>query len=562
MRKSYFYLALSLILVLVILVSVMACSSTTTTTATATTTATTTTSATTTTTTTAATTTSATVTTTATATATATGTATATSTTATPQKGGVLQLMYHRLPTSSVGWPATVLPQDTGFMGPCVQTLVTQAHDLSIQPLLATSWDIPEDKLSITFHIRKGVKFHDGSDLNAEVVKFNLDNVMAAKHAGTNLWTSVSVIDDYTVKIKLTAWQNTMLARFASRTGQIVSKVSVEKNGVEWAKNNPVSTGPFTFVSLQRDTSLEFKKFNNYWDTGKPYLDGIKWTQVKDPMTQIAAFTNHEVNVLSSTDAKTLSDASKVSGATLSFEYDGSVVIYPDARNADSPLSNKLVRQAIDYAINKDEIIAIAGYGIFGAAHQLGFPNSPGFIQSLETARTFNPTKAKELMKQAGFEKGFTITLAIQNATYKDTQVAVQKYLADIGITCKLELWNNAQYDEKQVKGWTNTGILSPGAGRNLATAMESYFLTPNYYVSLKGPDNLQALVNAAFSTVTLETPKVEAIAQAVFDDVSMIPVNYMGAGRVYYKSELHDTGYLNYASFMEWDPANAWLSK
>jgi peptide/nickel transport system substrate-binding protein len=115
-----------------------------------------------------------------------------------------------------------------------------------------------------------------------------------------------------------------------------VSQAAVQKNGVEWAKTNPVGTGPFTFVSLQRDTSLEFKRFDNYWDPGKPYLDGIKWTQVKDPLTQIAAFTAGEVDVLSSTDAKTLSDASKIEGATLSFEYDGVVIIYPDSANTDS----------------------------------------------------------------------------------------------------------------------------------------------------------------------------------------------------------------------------------
>jgi ABC-type transport system substrate-binding protein len=138
----------------------------------------------------------------------------------------------------------------------------------------------------------------------------------------------------------------------------------------------------------------------------------------------------------------------------------------------------------------------------------------------------------------------------------------VQKYLADVGITCNLETWNNAIYDERQVKGWNKTGILAPGAGRFFATSMESYFLTPNYYVSLQVPPGLEEAVHEALATVELEKEKVEKISRIIFDNASMIPIHYMGAGRVFYKEQLHNAGFLDYTSFTEWSPAEAWLSR
>ena len=128
---------------------------------------------------------------------------------------------------------------------------------------------------SITFNLRKGVKFHDGSDFNAEVAKWNLDNMIKAEASAFASWASVDIIDDYTIRVNFTKWQSTLPMSFAEGNpwAPMVSKAAFEKNGLEWMRANPVGTGPFKFESFQLDASLKVVRNPDYWIKGKPYLD-------------------------------------------------------------------------------------------------------------------------------------------------------------------------------------------------------------------------------------------------------------------------------------------------
>ncbi len=150
----------------------------------------------------------------------------------------------------------------------------------------------------ITFTLRKGVKFHDGTDFNAEAVKFNLEAKKAAKMSGTEDWSSIDILDDYTVRINLLQYVNTALARFTAIYGAMVSPTAFKKNGIDWARWNPVGTGPFQFVGFERDVSAKYKRFEGYWQKGKPYLDGVEYLYIKDPMTQSATMEAKEAHVL------------------------------------------------------------------------------------------------------------------------------------------------------------------------------------------------------------------------------------------------------------------------
>ena len=130
-----------------------------------------------------------------------------------------------------------------------------------IEPWLAESWKVAPDKKSITFVLRKGVKFHDGTDFNAEAAKFNLDALKAGKNPGTEDWGSIDIIDAYTVRINLLKYSNILLSRFGATPGSMVSPTAFKTKGIEWARWNPVGTGPFEFVSFERDASMRYKKF-------------------------------------------------------------------------------------------------------------------------------------------------------------------------------------------------------------------------------------------------------------------------------------------------------------
>ena len=157
----------------------------------------------------------------------------------------------------------------------------------NIIPWLAESYKIADDQKSITFSLRKGVKFHDQSDFNALVAKWNLDNFIDAKMQEN--WASVDVVDDYTIRVNFTKWQNTLLSTFVEPTfpAFIVSKTAFEKNGKDWMRTHPVGTGPFIFDSSVLDVNYKVKRNPDWWVKGKPYLDGINYIIVGDETDQM-----------------------------------------------------------------------------------------------------------------------------------------------------------------------------------------------------------------------------------------------------------------------------------
>ena len=193
----------------------------------------------------------------------------------TPKSGGTFKFIDPYPPTNTFGYFADPTVSANGlYMSPIFECLLAADPNGNFKPQLAESWEIAPDMKSITLKIRKGVKFHDGTDLTGAVVKWNLDSLIAAKVAAVRQMTTVDLLDDYTVKINLSSYTNTLLSDLT--TTFITSQASFEKNGAEYMRWNPIGTGPFKFVSYQRGASINYAKFSDYWQKGKPYLDAIE----------------------------------------------------------------------------------------------------------------------------------------------------------------------------------------------------------------------------------------------------------------------------------------------
>lgn len=161
--------------------------------------------------------------------------------TPTPQYGGVLRIIRSDSATAP-GYPPQQGPLDMNFTRPCIQCLVYVDKTGEPAPCLASGWDISPDGKAITLTLRQGVKFHDGTDFNADAVKWNLDTMKAGMEAGDlKLVTSVDVIDPYTVRLNLSQYSNVLLTSLAYNSGQIISPTAAKKNGIDWAKTHPVS---------------------------------------------------------------------------------------------------------------------------------------------------------------------------------------------------------------------------------------------------------------------------------------------------------------------------------
>jgi peptide/nickel transport system substrate-binding protein len=478
-----------------------------------------------------------------------------------PQLGGILKIIEVTGPKTPFGWPVESVGESTVAHKPIIESLVRLHYNGRIEPWLAESWKVAPDKKSVTFVLRKGVKFHDGTDFNAEAAKFNLDALKAGKNPGTEDWSSIDIIDAYTVRINLLKYSNILLSRFGGTPGSMVSPTAFKTKGIEWARWNPVGTGPFEFVSFERDASMRYKKFYGYWQKGKPYLDGLQYVYIKDPMTQAATIEAGEAHVLNTETGKMAADL-KAMGLNVYPADTGVVVLIPDSMNTDSPLANKKVREAVDCAIDKEAIVKAKGYGFWQAAYQLPTTGSMAYQKNLQ-GRKYDPAKAKKLLAEAGYPKGFKTRIIPHFAVDRDVMVSIQSYLSKVGITVDLEFVDQGKFTEYRRKGWKNGFLCQPlGEFPNYLQSIEYYFApTTLEFPSLKKPAELGALLNDALLTINPELPKIYKALKTLSDDITVVPIHTTGRACISQKN-VHDTGHLTLGNWGWWTSEKAWMSK
>ncbi len=181
-------------------------------------------------------------------------------------------------------------------------TLVQPAADLSMEPALAESWDISDDNLTWTFHLRPGVKFHNGRELVADDVVYSFNRII---NEGLNGWRfaavdTITAPDDATVVITLTQPSPNLLVSIAGFKGMAIIPKEIVDDGT--IGSHPVGTGPFRFVSQSPDQGIVLEKNPDYWraDEGLPKLDGIRFVQIPDANTKVTALKTGEVDWIDS----------------------------------------------------------------------------------------------------------------------------------------------------------------------------------------------------------------------------------------------------------------------
>ena len=185
------------------------------------------------------------------------------------QYGGILKIGMDS-DARSLGDPLDTWYQ-THVMGrPALEVLGRYDEQGIMTPWLAESWDEDASAMTFTIKLRKGVKFHDGTDFNAEAVKWNWQRFIDSKDEAVAAVKSIDIVDTYTIRANLSTWDNYITYNLCNYAGIMVSPTAWETNGSDWGEKNPVGTGPFQFVSWERDQSVKYKKFDGYWQKGKP----------------------------------------------------------------------------------------------------------------------------------------------------------------------------------------------------------------------------------------------------------------------------------------------------
>ena len=481
-----------------------------------------------------------------------------------PQYGGVMKIIEVSEGAQPIGAPWEVQGIDSKLHRPCLETPVLEDVNGGYHPWLATSWKIDIAKNTITLYLRKGVKFHDGTDFNAKAAKWCLDNSIKARTAKGFL--SVDVIDDYTVRINTEKYQNNYLNYLSGSGSAMVSPTYFEKNGAETARWRPVGTGPFKFVSFERGSKLTYTRWEGYWQKGKPYLDGVEYLFIRDPMTQQAAMQAkgaEKVHVLCVTSGEQAAML-KAQGFQVLTMPVGPVSLLPDSNNADSPLSKKKVREAISYAINREAIVKARGFGFFSPANQIPSPGQLGYVKNLSIGQ-YDPRKARQLLTEAGYPSGFKIKIIVMPALVdKDAMVAVQRFLGEVGIQVDLKFPDGGGYTAYRWKnGWRNA-FLAQHTRMLATTNITNYFYwqtASGQFPSLKRTEGLLDKLDKSLSTVSPEDGKMQELTRMAADDMMIIPIYYVYEMYAL-QQNVHDTGFCEYTALSVWSPEKAWMSK
>jgi peptide/nickel transport system substrate-binding protein len=488
-----------------------------------------------------------------------------TSSTAKPQYGGTLRVILGNGFGTNFGNPALAgMTPITSFYGMCVSESLTEFDNKgNLVPLLAESWDLDANAKTMIFHLKKGIKFHDGTPFNAEAVKWNWDVRIArgAITGGENV-KSIEVVDDSTVKVNFTVFSAINLISL-THVQFMYSPTAVKTNGDEWAKLHPVGTGPFKIVDAKIDAYAKFVRNDDYWN-GKPYLDGIEFTVIPDAMVAQTMMMAKQADMWAESVTTKNAQTAKESGLSVFTRYSLVVYMCPDSANPGSVFANKKVREAVERAIDKPTISKTFSLGFGEPLYQFAATTMPSFITNYPN-RTYDPAKAKALLAEAGMANGFkTKLLSSNDQTSRDIGTAIQGYLSAVGIDMALDPADGARYVDAMNNGWKE-GFWYGGHGINPGLSsvqfLAAQFRPTKQKPSMsRSPEFLDAY-NKLLSVPDLTTANELGIAmnKALSDDITAIPL-YTGVNARVTQPYVH----VNYLDIHHrvWDVNLSWMDK
>jgi peptide/nickel transport system substrate-binding protein len=328
-----------------------------------------------------------------------------------------------------------------------------------VVPELAESWTISPDGKVITFKLRKGVKFHDGTPFNAAAVKFNWDRMLKANLSPAGKYktyadeNSVEVVDEHTVRFNQTNPTPAVMDYFAggakfyfnSPTYIKAHTTTDDPLALKWMATHECGTGPYELVEWDPDAKYVFRKFPDYWGgtpdvKPAPKVDKITYKIVKDPSALRMMLEKGDIDIAEKLPADAIDQLQKTPGIKIKLA-DIWKIVFLIMNCQKPPLDNVKVRQAISYAIHYDDLIKYVEKGRgkrIGGTMMEGFP---GYDPNL-FKYTFDLEKAKQLMKEAGHPNGFKTSLLYSADRYMGFElmsVMVQSYLKKIGIDVSLQ---------------------------------------------------------------------------------------------------------------------------
>lgn len=403
-------------------------------------------------------------------------------------------------------------------------TLAEPDQEGKIIPALASSWDVSDDSLTWTFHLQKGVVFHNGDKLTSADVKATFERIkseeIASPKAGEyQAIESIETPDDYTVVFKLTGPSAPFLGAIASGWGAILPKSLID-SGHDFA-SQPVGTGPFSLVEWIRDSKIVLKKNPNYWMKGLPKLDDLIFNLIPEQAVAVQGVMAGQLDVVYRVPSEDL--PALEANPDVKIEEDMAALILVMSINCSrEPLSDLRVRQAINHAIDKQKVLDVA----YGGGEPIGtfMDYANAYYKDFTDLYPYNPEKAKALLKEAGvgMETELEMFLPQNYELHVRAGEMYQEMLTKVGLNVKIKLvdWSTWISDVYRASNFDltvigHTGKLDPDGTLGKYGSLDRYvkwenpkaFALINEAKTISGYEDRKALYDQALELMAKEVP-------------------------------------------------------
>lgn len=328
------------------------------------------------------------------------------------------------------------------------------------KPLLATSYEVSDDGLVYTFHLRENVKFHNGDPMKADDVIWSINRAMENSYYANrlNALKEIRKIDDKTIQVVL----HDASAYFFNAFNEIciISKRAVDEAGEDYGtKAVDSGTGPYRQTYFKGDTKVELEAFPDYY-LGEAAVKKVTFTLIIDASTLYVAFQNGELDftTIPESNWQEVIESGKYNHELAKTDH----TTYLLLNNNRAPLNDMRIRQAINYAINRDEIVIMSYEGLADIAYLMANPSNV-FGATLEGFEIYeyNPEKARQLLADAGYANGLDLTITSANIYFFEKIAnTLQAELADVGINAKIEILEASAARAKYPVGDYDIGVM------------------------------------------------------------------------------------------------------
>lgn len=450
-------------------------------------------------------------------------------------------------------------------------TLVEIDSNLNIVPSVAKTWDISTDRTTYTFHLRTDVYFHDseifpkgmGRKVVADDIVYSLNRILDKSTASSGAWIfnnrvepiqPFKRINDSTIQLKLLRPFHPIMGILSMQYCSIIPKEAVEKYGKDF-RRHPCGSGPFKFISWDEGEALVLHKNEKYWEKDEagqslPYLDAIKVSFFDNKATEFLQFRQGKLSFVNDIDPSFKDELLTKTGelrpewknklqlnkaAYLNTEYFGILVDEQNPLVKNSPTRSKAIRQAMNYAVNRPQLMMYM-------RNSIGIPAEAGFVpgglpsKNVELVKgyNYNPSKARQLIKEAGFGEGKQMP-AIKLLTipiYADIASFVAKQMEDVGINVQVEVIQKSLLLEQTAKSqalfFRGSWIADYPDAENYMAMFYSKNPAPPNYTRYKNPAFDQLYEMALLETNdSLRYDLYRKMDQIVINDAPVMPIWY-----------------------------------